>query len=209
MKRDNRLAFGPVAAAILSAGIAGLPLIVPGYDPIRQTVSEIGEAGSPAQLSFTIMLCLVALSVLVFATALARRATERGLSGWAAYLTGAMAISAAGVGVFAFPHPLHNVFGLSELIGYQAPLVLALTWRRDPEAKAAVAFSWAMAVLVSVMIALNLVSIARGTALWAHIQPFYGLVQRGLFASWFAWCAGLGLILPESAQLTLRPRARE
>ena len=34
-----------------------------------------------------------------------------------------MALSAAGVGVFAYPHPLHNVFGISELVGYQAPLV--------------------------------------------------------------------------------------
>jgi hypothetical protein len=31
-------------------------------------------------------------------------------------LDACMAVSAAGVGVFAHPHPLHNVFGLSELI---------------------------------------------------------------------------------------------
>ena len=38
-----------------------------------------------------------------------------------------MALPAAGIGVFAYPHPAHNVFGMSELIGYQAPLVFALT----------------------------------------------------------------------------------
>lgn len=65
-------------------------------------MSEIGEMGSPARFPFTIMLCCVALCLLVFA---------------------------AGVGIFAFPHPLHNIFGESELIGYQAPVAFALTWR--------------------------------------------------------------------------------
>ena len=53
-----------------------------------------------------------------------------------------------GVGIFSFPHPLHNVFGLSELVGYQAPLVLALTWRRDPQAASVVRLSWIIAVAV-------------------------------------------------------------
>ena len=33
-----------------------------------------------------------------------------------------------GNGIFAFPHPLHNTFGIYELIGYRAPLALALSW---------------------------------------------------------------------------------
>ncbi len=76
-----------------------------------------------------------------------------------------MAVSSAGVGCFSFPHPL----GQSELIGYCAPLVMALTWRHDPAAKP--------------------------VALWAFERPFHGLVQRSLFASWFAWCVGVSLIL--------------
>lgn len=195
MKYDKRLLFGPFASTILLLSVVGLPLLVPGYDAIRQTVSEIGEAGSPAQAPFAAMLCIVAACLAVFSGALYRWATDRGLSKLAAYFTAAMAVSAAGVGVFAFPHPLHNVFGLSELVGYQAPFVLALTWRRDPEAKSAVDFSWFMAGLVWLMIALNLISLARGSAAWTLIQPHYGLVQRGLFAAWFTWCAGLGLIL--------------
>ena len=106
-----------------------------------------------------------------------------------------MALSAAGVGVFAYPHPLHNVFGLSELVGYQAPLILALTWRRDPRAGTAVTFSWIMTGLVWVAIALNLSSLDRHGAVWAHLKPAYGLVQRGLFAAWFGWCAGVGVLL--------------
>jgi len=193
MTHDSRLLFGPLAAALLFMGVAALPLGVPGYDPVRQTVSEIGEAGSPMRLPFTILLCAVALCLLVFAWGLGRHRASR----WPAYFTAAFAISVAGVGVFAFPHDLHNLFGMSQLVGYQAPLVLALTWRRAPGARAAVAVSAVMAAVVLLMIVLNLASIIDrgGDGLWAMVGPVYGLVQRGLFAAWFAWVAGLGLLL--------------
>jgi hypothetical protein len=35
----------------------------------------------------------------------------------------------------------------------------------------------------------------RGGALWAVEKPFYGLVQRSLFVTWFGWCAGIGILL--------------
>jgi hypothetical membrane protein len=193
MNPDRRLLFGPLAAALLFVGVAALPLGVPGYDAVRQTVSEIGEAGSPMRLPFTILLSAVSLCLMVFAWGLGRHGASR----WPAYFTAAFAISVAGVGVFAFPHDLHNLFGMSQLIGYQAPLVLALTWRRAPGARAAVAVSVVMAALVLVMIVLNLASIIDrgGDGLWAMVGPVYGLVQRGLFAAWFAWAAALGLLL--------------
>ena len=60
-KADNRLLFGPLAAVLLIVGIAVLPLWVPGYSQVHQTVSEIGEMDSPARIPFAIMLCGVAV----------------------------------------------------------------------------------------------------------------------------------------------------
>ena len=190
--RDNRLLFGPLGAAILLLGVVGLGLMVPGYSAVRQTVSEIGEVGSPMRVPFAATLCVVAACILVFAVALNKIAVDAGRSRWPAWLTGFMAISAAGVGIFAFPDPLHNVFGLSELIGYQAPLILALTWRREPRLASAVTVSAIMAVVVWIAIAFNLSSLDRSGTIWAHLKPVYGLVQRALFAAWFGWCALLG-----------------
>ena len=155
MKRDYRLLFGPVAGAILALGIAGLALMIPGYSHVRQTVSEIGEVGSPARVPFVIMLCCVAACILVFASAVRDLSVQAGHSQWAAYLIVFMALSATGVGVFAYPHPLHNVFGISELIGYQAPLFFALTWRGDLRAKPLVFLSWILYALICVAIALT------------------------------------------------------
>jgi hypothetical membrane protein len=194
MTSNPRFLFGPFGAVLLVVGVVGLALMVPGYDPVRQTVSEIGEVGSPMQLPFTLLLCVVAVCILVFAWTLRDASIAAGRSATAAYVAGVMALSAAGVGVFSYPHPLHNVFGLSELVGYQAPLVFALTWRRESSAKAVVGFSGIMSAVVWLTIILNLTTFDRQGAVWAHIKPVYGLIQRALFAAWFTWCAGAGVM---------------
>ena len=148
MTRNYRLLFGPLAGVILGFGVAGLALLIPDYSHVRQTVSEIGEIGSPARVPFAIMLGCVAACILVFASAVRDVSVAADHSRFTAYLIGFMALPAAGIGVFAYPHPAHNVFGMSELIGYQAPLVFALTWRRDPRAKTLVMLSWIFFALI-------------------------------------------------------------
>ncbi len=193
MTRNYRFLFGPLAGVILGIGIAGLALLIPGYSHVRQTVSEIGEIGSAARMPFAIMLFCVAVCILVFASAVRDVSLATHHSPFAAYLIGFMALPAAGIGVFAYPHPLHNVFGLSELIGYQAPLVLALTWRRDPQAKAIVVVSLIFFALVWGAITLNLTSLVQ--PVWVYVKPIHGLAQRALFAAWFGWCAVVGILL--------------
>jgi len=197
MRLRNRLLFGPLAGAILAIGIAGLALMVPGYSHVRQTVSEIGEVGSPARVPFALMLCSVAICILVFAFAVRNLSVAARRSRLPAYLIGSMALSVAGVGLFAYPHPLHNVFGISELIGYQAPMAFALAWRRDPRAGSLVALSWILYFLVLAAIALNLSSLDREGITWLCVEPLYGLVQRALFAAWFGWSALVGIFLSQ------------
>ena len=193
MTRNYRLLFGPLAGVVLGFGVAGLALLIPDYSQVRQTVSEIGEIGSPARVPFAIMLGCVAACILVFASAVRDVSVAADHSRFTAYLIGFMALPAAGIGVFAYPHPAHNFFGMSELIGYQAPLVLALTWRRDPHAKTVVTLSWIFFALIWGAIALNLSAFVA--PVWAYVKPVHGLAQRALFVAWFGWCAVLGILL--------------
>ena len=206
MKRNYRFLFGPLAGAILGFGIAGLALLLPGYSHVRQTVSEIGEIGSPARVAFAVMLCCVAACILVFASAVRDLSVMAHHPRWAAYLIGFMALPAAGIGIFAYPHPLHNIFGISELIGYQAPLVFALTWRRNPRANTLVALSWILFVLIWGAIALNLSSFDSQGPIWAYVRPVHGLAQRALFAAWFGWCAVVGILLFQHTRSNGRER---
>jgi hypothetical protein len=205
MTRDIRLLFGPLGAVLLLFGIAGLATMVPGYSHVHQTVSEIGEMDSPARVPFAIMLCSVAACILVFASGVRALSREAGRSTLPAYVIACMAVSVVGVAIFAFPHPLHNVFGLSEFVGYQAPLAFALAWRRDPRAKALVAVSWIFYVLVWIALGLNLAMIDQHGAVRAYLHPVFGIVQRSLFVVGFGWDAVIGVMLFQST-VTMAPR---
>jgi hypothetical membrane protein len=200
MSLKSRALFGPLAAVVFGVGIVALAALVPGYDQVRQTVSEIGEMGSPMRWPFAILLFVVSAFVLIFATALRSASLGLNRSTVGAWLAAFMAVSATGIGIFAFPHPLHNVFGISELIAYQAPLALALAWRNEARVKSIATFSWIACLFVYVATALNLVTLDRQGVVWAYEKPIYGLIQRLLFASWFAWAAGVGLLLASKAE---------
>ena len=193
--RDRRLFFGPLAATLFLLSIVCLAALTPGYDPVRQTVSEIGEVGAPMHFPFTAALCAVAVCTIMFGVALADVAKARAWPRWPAALVAAMGVSAAGVGVFSYPHPLHNVFGLSELVGYSAPAAVALAWRGGEGARAVAKLSAVMSLVIAVVLAANLIPIFRDAVLWPHIRPVLGLVQRALFVSWFSWLGLLGVIL--------------
>jgi hypothetical membrane protein len=199
MNVRRRLWFGPLAAALLLTGVALLPLLVPGYDSVRQTVSEIGEADSPARWPFSLLLWSVAASVAIFASALREVARNNARSTAAAWLTACMAVTVGALGVFPYPHPLHNVFGPTELIGYLAPTVLALTWRTAPCLAPTARFSAVMAAILWISVAANFVVFFRGSEAWTLVKPFYGLVQRSLFVAWGVWAAGAGYLLSRSA----------
>ena len=57
MSLKIRLLFGPLAAILFCSGIVVLGSFVTDYHQVRQTVSEIGEVGSPMQFPFTALLC--------------------------------------------------------------------------------------------------------------------------------------------------------
>lgn len=195
MQLKLRLWFGFIAALVFAVGVYGLALMLPHYSQVHQTVSEIGEMGSPARVPFAILLVVVSICILIFASAVREACIQAGRTPWTAYLTGFMAVSATGVGIFAYPHPLHNVFGLSETIAYLAPLVFALSWRCVPQATALVVFSLVMFVFICIAIALNLSALDPQGIVWAYVGPDIGLAQRALFAGWFGWCAVLGILL--------------
>lgn len=202
MTLRSRLSFGIIATIVLWAGLLLLPFMVPGYNFVRETVSLIGEMSSPARVPFAAMLCIMAICLLIFAWGLRDASINLGRSTAAAYLAGFMAISSVGVGIFAFPHPLHNVFGLSEIVGYQAPWVLALTWRREQNARRVVVFSWWMGILMWCAIVANLSALDFHSWLWQVEKPEYGLIQRALFLTWSAWLVGTSIMLRSNRAIT-------
>ncbi len=205
MSTKNLLKFGPIATLVFWLGVSACALGLPDYQSVHQTVSEIGEVGSPMRVPFTATLLITAFSLMLFALGLKRVSFENGHSSAGALFVAAMGLSAAGAGVFAYPHPLHSVFGLSELIGFQAPALLAFTWRRDAQ-RTIVRFSWIMYGVVAVADLANLSVLDPRGALWAYERPIYGKVQRSLFAAWFFWCGGVGFMMGRTKRSVFNER---
>lgn len=195
MRTRYLLLAGPLAACIFGLGVFILPAMLPSYSQINQTISAIGAAGSPARVPFAIMLCVVAGCLLVFGAALRHVSVRAGLSPMVGYMTAWMALSSAGVALFAYPDPLHEYFYASEVIGLQAPVALAITWRRHPGAGAVVRLSWLIFALVWIAIVVNVTMIHRSGDRWAYQGLYFGLAQRSVFLLWSLWATAAGVML--------------
>ncbi|HEV7166002.1 MAG TPA: DUF998 domain-containing protein [Gammaproteobacteria bacterium] len=195
MRRSDLFLSGPLGTVIFFLGVPLLALMVPGYSHVRQTVSEIGAMDSPGRFPFTFMLAAISLCMFVFAFAIRDAASKAGRNQIVAYLVACMGISGLGVGIFSTPHPLHNVFGMSEIVGYQAPLALALAWKGDPKAKNLVIWSWVLFAALWLSMLLNMSPLLSHDWLWPRLKPVNGLVQRSLFLAWFVWCAIAGILM--------------
>ena len=187
VRPDYRLLAGIAIPIVFGFSILALATLVDGYSHVSQTVSEIGEAGSPAEIPWKIANFLIAMGFLAFASGIYRFARASAVSVWPAYLVGYFGLMSIGMSTFESPHPLHNVFGLSLTLGYMAPLVMALSWRKQAWAGSVVNYSWVSWVLVVIAIFLNLTpAFARDL----YPLEYYGLVQRSLFLVFYGfWCS--------------------
>lgn len=206
------LLFGLICGTGLIVMSTILGALLPGYDPIRQTISEIGETGSPFQRIFQITLIVIAVCFLVFSYGIYRFASFRHVSALPAIALGFIGLTDLGTAAFVAGHPLHNVFGISKTLGLLAPMLLAITWPSAPDLRIVRRVSGLAGILVLISVALNLVPAfvslqwAQDHLLW--VVELYGLIQRTLFI-FFAWVVFLAIVLFQhaaSANQTHLPR---
>ena len=191
---QQRLLFlpGALAGVIFFSAMYALATMVDGYSHVAQTVSEIGQAGSPAEVYMRIANVAVSLCLVLFAWGLYLFAQGNNISKLPAVFMAFYTIAEIGVAIFPSPHQLHNIFGLSMTIGYLTPVVLALSWKNLVNSSKLITVSWIAFILVIIAISLNL------SPIFTHnLYPleYYGIVQRSLFVTFYGWCFYSGLKL--------------
>jgi hypothetical protein len=190
----------PHRACLLSGIFAGLGFIatwlvlgslLPNYNPITQTISEIGEKGSPFEVPYKIANLIVVACFLLFFYGVYRFSVTWQLSRVPAFMLGFFALTQLGVSTFESPNPLHNLFGISSMLGFFTPLALAITWPSTPGLRILRNVSSVVAVFIFVAIALNLSPLFIRLP---YIAERIGLVQRSL-PVFHLWCAYLAISL--------------
>jgi hypothetical protein len=190
------LIFGLIVGAVFIGTATVLGALLPNYDPITQTISEIGEKGSPFETPFKIANLFVAVCFVLFSYGVYRFSVARQLSLVPPLLLGFFAATQLGVFTFESPDPLHNVFGISSTLGFFAPLGLAITWPSTSNLRVLRSASSVVAVLILIAVALNLSPLFIQMP---YIVAHYGLVQRSILVFHF-WCAYLAIILFRNAR---------
>lgn len=119
-----------LAPVLFIGGTAIAGLVSPGYDPVRQTISELAAGDASTRIVATILFVLTGLCHLVTVTF----AHGIGIAGRIAFLIGAL----ASLGVAAFPLPsvagrsaTHNAFAITGFVLLAAWPVLGMRLRPD------------------------------------------------------------------------------
>ena len=160
-----------LAPVFFIGGILVVGLATPGYDPVRQTISELAASDSPTRVFATALFVLSGLCHLVTVTF----ARGIGAAGRIAYLIGTL----ASLGVAANPLPsvagrsaTHNAFAIVGFVLLAAWPVLGMRLRGD--------FPWLVRPLGSILGSVVLTGFCLlFLAFWlTHSSPVIGLLER-------------------------------
>jgi hypothetical membrane protein len=179
---------GAAAAATFTGTYIALGLLSPGYDPISQTISELGESGSHFEQIFRVLMLASAVLIGLFSLGLYRYSRTGHLNPLTSALLAWLFICQIGVFIFEAPHYMHNVFGISSMISFLAPLVLAATWDSERYGTSRV-ISGVAAFLLICAIAANMSPVFIDFEKTDFIRSHYGAIQRMLYLIFYGWVA--------------------
>lgn len=189
MDVNKILSLGWITAALFVAGSLVLGSFLADYSSLSQTVSEIGQEGSPLKLPWQLFSLLVGLLLILFSLGIVSFARQNKWSFIPGLFVLFAGLSQFGIALFPSPHSLHNVFGLSMTIGYFSPLVFFLLWKD----KLGMAFKW-YSLLAFILILLGIfLNLSPMFAPDLYPLEYYGLVQRFLLFTFYLYLALIAL----------------
>ena len=189
---------GWLASAAFIVGSLLMGSLLSDYSPISQTVSEIGQSGSPLYGAWQVFTISIGVLLIIFSAAIISFAKTHKLSIIPGIFLLLAGISEFGIGLYPSPHSLHNVFGLSMTLGYLTPLIVALSWKASL-GKNLRTLSYLSFILIVLGIFLNL---TPAFAPDLYSLEYYGLVQRFLLFTFYIYIFYLSLVTT-----TLSPRS--
>ena len=185
MNASKILYSGAIAATTFILGSLILGSLLPDYNPVSQTVSEIGQTGSSLYQTWQVFSIAVGVLLIVFAFALISFSRKNKTAILPGIFILSYGLSQFGIGFYPSPHPLHNVFGLSMTLGYFSPLVFALAWKN----KLGASFK-NISILTFILIMLGIfLNLSPAFAPTLYPLEYYGIVQRFLLFTFYGYVA--------------------
>ncbi len=196
MDTKKLLSLGWITAIAFILGTFILGSQLEDYNPISQTVSEIGEKGSPLYIQWQIFSIGIGCLLILFSIVVTSFSRKKNLSIVPGMFILVYGMSECGVGIFPSPDPLHNVFGLSMTVGYFSPLIFALRWKTQ----LGIRFK-RLSLIAFILIVLGIfLNLTPAFAPSLYPLEYYGIVQRFLLFTFYIYCTYLSISLINSSR---------
>lgn len=181
----NLLLLGRVVplVSIVSSFVFGF--LLPDYSLIAQTISEIGEVGSPLFMPWLILDTVINILFLLFVIGIYLFSKQHRLSIIPVVLLFIYVVAQFGLAIFVSPHPWHNMFGACLTFGYISPLMFFLFWKNSL-GQTFKTTSLIVFVMMVIGVVLNLNPIFDPLL---FSMEFYGLAQRFIVFTFLIYCA--------------------
>lgn len=191
MTTKTLLALGWITATAFILGTFVLGSQLEGYSIISQTVSEIGEKGSPLYIHWQIFSIGIGCLLILFASGIVFFAKQRSLSIAPGIFILVYGLSQFTIGIFPSPHPLHNIFGLLMIVGYLSPSMFVLSWKNQL-GKSFKRLSILASILMVIGVFFNL-----SPAFSPNLYPleYYGIIQRLLLFTFYIYCSIISITI--------------
>ncbi len=190
MDTKKLLSLGWITAITFILGTFILGSQIEDYSAISQTVSEIGEKGSPLYIQWQIFSIGIGCLLILFAIGIVSFAKKkRDLSIVPSIFILVYGLSQLTIGIFPSPHPLHNIFGLSMTVGYFSPLIFAVRWKNQ----LGMTFK-RLSLIAFILIVLGIfLNLTPAFAPSLYPLEYYGIVQRFLLFTFYIYCSFISI----------------
>ena len=193
----NLLSLGWITSITFILGTFILGSLLADYNSVSQTISEIGEKGSPLYMQWQLFSIIIGVFMMIFSIGIISFARRNKLSFIPGIFVFFAGVSEFGIAFFPSPHQLHNVFGLTMTIGYFSPLMFFLLWK-DKLGIQFKRYSIIAFILIILGVFLNLTP-AFAPSLYS--LEYYGLVQRFLIYTFYIYIAYIAFTTIRSSQI--------
>jgi len=159
------------------------------YSFVSQTISEIGEMGSPFQKQWFFFDLSINILMFLFVTGLIRFAKANELSMIPCICLLVYSLANFGALIFVSPHPYHNIFGALNIVGYLSPLIFFIYWKNQIAATF-------RGISLFVFIILILGTVLNLNPIFDPLlfpMEYYGLAQRLVVFTFLLYCAYLSI----------------
>jgi hypothetical protein len=182
MKTRLLLNLGTATALIFWVGSIVAGIIHGNYNPLDNTISELGALGTKSHLFMTVVMYLDSICGVLFIVGLIMACRQLGLNILPVVTAISMPFTAFWTTYFPLPNPSHGATGPVFFLLYIGIILSFFLWRG--EKLKTVRISSAISLLLLLGIFLRFTSFVYGHE---------GLIQRFVYAGWSVWCITLNL----------------